>query len=431
MQEYCAQVAEQYIENTDFNQWDWRTMVDTFEPMFQIHGFREENIGAQQHILLIRLDAMGDMVLSTGFVREVRRNNPRSYITLVVNPVIYPLVYKCPYVNEVLVIDSELFNSDKRKFFTELLHLCVEKFWTERYAISICPKWGDDKTSSQLVAYVSGAVRRVGFSINYGSVYGCKLKDDAFEKSVMTDSFIIPTDITHEVDKMFYLLELLGWTVENKNMEIWYGKNEAMVASKLLYPAKQSKRKVIAVGVGAGWINRKYPVKQYAEACNMLSKKYGVYFVILGGKSERQDALELQSSLPAGTTCNLAGKSSILETAAVLSMSDLYMGNATGVMHMAAALGIPVVMVSREKYDYDESLAGILSENERFAPWGTNYVICYPDERLDECKTWRGYGGCREPYSHCISSIKPKEIVQAVEALIGEDSIFFKKPQKL
>ena len=240
----------------------------------------------------------------------------------------------------------------------------------------------------------------------------------------MTDSFIIPAEITHEVDRTFYLLELLGWTVENKNLEIWYGKYEEMVAKTLLSSAKHLERKVIAIGLGAGWENRKYPVKQYAEACNMLSKKYEVYFIILGGKGEQQEAAYLQSLLPEGTACNLAGKTSILETAAVLSKFDLYVGNDTGVMHIAAAGGIPVVMVSSEKYDYDESLAGILSENERFAPWGTNYVICYPDERLEECKTWRGYGGCKAPYSHCICTIKPKEIVQAVEALIGEDSIF-------
>ena len=418
-QEACVNLAEQYLEKTDFSEWSWRTMVKVFEPMFQMHGFREEPTDYQQHILLIRLDAMGDMVLSTGFVREVRRNNPMAYITLVVSPVIYPLVYKCPYVNEVLVIDAKLFDDgDKKEFFTELLHLCAEKLWTERYDISICPQWGDDKTVSNLVAYMSGALRRVGFSVNFASVYGYKFFDNSFENSVMTDSYIIPAEITHEAERTLYLLELLGWKIDNKKMEIWYGKYEKMVARNLLSTVIQSSRKVIAVGLGAGWVNRKYPVKQYAEACNMLSKKYDVYFVILGGKGEQQDALELQSLLPEGTSCNLAGKTSILETAAVLSMSNLYMGNATGVMHMAAAVGIPVVMVSREKYDYDEKLAGALSENERFAPWDTNYVICYPDERLDECKNWMGYGGCKAPYRHCICSIKPTELVQAAEELL-------------
>lgn len=76
--------AERYMELTNFSQWDWRSMVAMFEPLFQINGFREEYNDDQQYILLIRLDAMGDMVISTGFVREVRRNNPRAYITLLV-----------------------------------------------------------------------------------------------------------------------------------------------------------------------------------------------------------------------------------------------------------------------------------------------------------------------------------------------------------
>ncbi|MBO6245603.1 MAG: hypothetical protein J6N55_04890 [Anaerovibrio sp.] len=135
-------LIEQYMDRTDFEKWDWETTFNTFEPMFRQNGFRNGYVDGQQHILLIRLDAMGDMVLSTGFVREVRRNNPTAYITMVVNPVIYPLVYKCPYINEVLIVETECFDKDKRKFFTELLHLCVEKLWKERYAISICPQWG-------------------------------------------------------------------------------------------------------------------------------------------------------------------------------------------------------------------------------------------------------------------------------------------------
>ncbi len=419
MPQYGVCLTEQYMNHTNFHQWDWRTIVKEFEPMFQKDGFRDEleNDG-QQHILLIRLDAMGDMVLSTGFVREVRHHNPRAYITLVVSPAIYPLVYKCPYVNQILELDGKLFYTDKRKFFTVLLQLCIEKLWIDRYAISICPQWGDDKTVSQLVAYMSGALRRVGYSCNVGCVYGCSLHSNDFEMAVMTDSYIIPADIVHEAERSLYLLELLGWNVKNKSMEIWYGRYEKRSARMFLSDAINGGRKLLAVGLGAGGKSRKYPVKQYAEAFRILSQKHDIDFVILGGKDEQQDADYLHLSLPKCMTYNLAGKISILETAAVLSMTNLYVGNDTGVMHMAAAVGIPVVMVSREKYDYDKSLAGVLSENERFAPWETNYVICFPDKRLGECANWMGYGGCKESYSHCICQIKPEEIVKAVELLL-------------
>lgn len=410
--------VEQYMKNTDFTRWDWQSLVNRFEPLFQANGFREKCADGQRHILLLMLNAMGDMVLATGFVREVRRNNPNDYITLLVSSAIYPLVYKCPYVNQVLTLDVGAFYTDKQKFFTKLLQLCMEKFWGERYDMSICPQWGDDKTATQVVAYMSGAVQRVGYSCNIAFVYGWPLVDDTQEKALMTDVYIIPAEIIHEAERAFYLLELLGMTVEDQRMEIWSGKRDKIAAEKLLANAVSGEHILIAVGLGAGGDSRKYPVKQYAEVCRALCYKMNAYFVILGGNSEQQDALYLQAQLPAESVCNLAGKTTVLETAAVLSMTNIYLGNDTGVMHMAAAEGIPVVMVSREEDDFCGSLAGILSENQRFAPWQTNYVICCPDKRVGDCASWYGYGGCKEPYSHCICQVKPEEIVNAVEILL-------------
>lgn len=411
--------AEQYMRNTDFNRWDWQSLVKIFEPIFQKNGFREKSIYGQQHILLLMLNAMGDMVLSTGFVREIRRNKPDAYITMVVSPVIYPLVYKCPYVNQVLVLDVRSFYIDKQKFFAELLFLCTEKLWTERYDLSMCPQWGDDKSATQVVAYMSGAVRRVGYSCNVAFVYGWPLVDDTLERALMTDVYIIPAEIIHEAERSFYLLELLGMTVEDRSMEIWLGKRDKIAAEIILSGAVDDVgHTLIAVGLGAGGDSRKYPIKQYAEVCRAIHRKMDAYFVILGGKSEQQDALYLQSQLPAESVCNLAGQTTVLETAAVLSVTNIYVGNDTGVMHMAAAEGIPVVMVSREKDDFCGSLAGVLSENQRFAPWQTNYVICCPNKRVGDCASWYGYGGCKEPYSHCICQVKSEEIVQAVELLL-------------
>lgn len=410
--------AEKYLAETDFSHWEWQPLVQSLEPLFEADGFREKSITGEQHILLLMLNAMGDMVLSTGAVREVRRNNPNAYITMLVSPAIYPLVYKCPYVNQVLVLAANLFYIEKPKFFADLLQLCVENFWQERYDLSICTQWGDDKTVTQLVAYMSGAVRRVGYSCNVAFVYGFPLMPDEMEKALMTDAYIIPKEIIHEAERSLYLLELLGMTIEDRCMEIWLGKHDKMKAEKLLATTLQSGRKLIAVGLGAGGDSRKYPVKQYAEALGGLCRKRDVFCVILGGKSEQQDADFLLSELPDGQACNLAGQTTVLETAAVLSMTSIYVGNDTGVMHMAAAEGIPVVMVSREKDNFCGSLAGILSENQRFAPWQSNYVICCPDKRVGDCASYIGYGGCKEPYSHCICQVKPEEIAKAVELLL-------------
>lgn len=412
-------LAEQYLANTDFEQWDWQNLVPFFEPMFQKEGFRDENTDGQQRILLLMLVALGDMVLSTGFVREVRRNNPKAYITLLVSPIVYPLVSKCPYVNQILVLDKYLFYTDEKKFFAELFQLCLEHFWTERYDLSICPQWGDDKTVAMTAAYLSGARKRLGYSCNVLSAYGFPLFSDDMEKSLLTDVFISPRNIVHEAERALCLLGLIGMTVEDDSMELWYGKRESSAAEKLLSSLSDPGRILIAVGLGAGIGNRKYPAKQYAEVLKILSRKYECSFVILGGKSEQDEAAMLQELLPSETIlCNLAGRTSVLETAAVLSKTDIYVGNNTGVMHMAAAVGLPVVMPSPEEDDFCGDLAGVFSLNQRFAPWQTNYIICCPDERVGDCAGWLGYGGCKEQYSHCICQVKPDEIANAVEILL-------------
>lgn len=53
------------------------------------------------------MDAIGDMVLTSGFIREVRANFPHARITLVTEPLTYSMVELCPYVNEVLIFDRK------------------------------------------------------------------------------------------------------------------------------------------------------------------------------------------------------------------------------------------------------------------------------------------------------------------------------------
>ena len=70
--------------------------IMTFERMIA----RESKIGQPiKQILVVRLDEIGDMVLTTPFFRELRRNYPEAEITLVVKPAIYNLMELCPYID--------------------------------------------------------------------------------------------------------------------------------------------------------------------------------------------------------------------------------------------------------------------------------------------------------------------------------------------
>ena len=118
---------------------DLSQFFNVMESAFQKSGFRDErNDNEQLNILVIRLDAIGDNVLNSGFLRELRRNYPSARITLVVNPVVYQLVELCPYVNEIVTISS---TNNLFQWLPEAINLCDEKLWRHHFDICFVPRW--------------------------------------------------------------------------------------------------------------------------------------------------------------------------------------------------------------------------------------------------------------------------------------------------
>ena len=172
------------------------------------------------------------------------------------------------------------------------------------------------------------------------------------------------------------------------------------------------------LGLGAGGVNRKYPVEKYLVALKELIKK-NLVFVIVGSKSELEDAQFIEENLPPEKVLNLVGQTTLRETEAIISQMDFYLGNVTGVMHMAAAAQVPVLTIYRGAADKDDFLPGVCSECHRFPPWQTKSVILRPDHQLEECAR-RGpiYGWCHvSDRPHCIAQISPQEIIDGFEIL--------------
>lgn len=102
-----------------------------------------EHISKYEKILLVRLDEIGDVVLMTPLLREMRSNYPEADITLIVKPQVYNLVELCPYVNKVMTFDryegrfSFILNIIKAFRYAKVF------LWKEKYDLVIVPRWDD------------------------------------------------------------------------------------------------------------------------------------------------------------------------------------------------------------------------------------------------------------------------------------------------
>lgn len=390
------------------------------EEEFKRLGYREKISSGVQNILIVRLDAIGDMILTSGFIREVRKNFPQARITLVVDAGVYPVVELCPYVNEVLPFDTKIFTGNFLTVLEKIAVFCRDKLWQKKFSIAFSPRWHDDTFWHLVLMWLSGARERIGYgSYPFHSWKGAPHPQIAARDNFfLTKNIVTPKNIVADVEKNFYLLLAADLKFNQTHLELFYSAEDFQYAKDLLEDLPPNCKKVI-VGIGARQDCRKYPVEKYLVALNELSKK-NLMFIIVGWKDELDAAAYLEKNLPAGKVLNLVGKTTLRQTEAIISQSDFYVGNDTGNMHMAAAAQIPCLVLYRDAQDKEAYLPGIYSESQRFTPWQTNAVILRPDHQLDDCaRRDPVYGWCHHDEPHCITQIPPQWIIDGFEVLEG------------
>ena len=390
------------------------------EEQFKSAGFREPQKSGVENILVVRLDAIGDFVLTTGFIRELRLNYPFARITLVVSKLVYPLAELCPYVNKVLAFDMKFPSNDIVTLIERLANFAEENFWQEHFSQFYSVQWGSENIPPLLMGYLSGARERIGYGHQIELLHfnQLPLKDRDPNYLLLTKPVINPKELIHEVDKHLYVLKSVGLPIRSTSMELWYSFEDVQSAKFLLSDIDSENIKVV-VGIGAGGDSRKYPVKKYIRAFKTILKhNKKICFIIIGGKSEEEDADKIQSALPKESVINLIEKTTLRQTEAVIEQSDIFIGNDTGVMHMAAALKIPIIAVYRQPKDKDQIVPGIFNEYARFSPYEATAIVLRPEQALDDCNEATVYGGCKYPTSHCITKVKSDDIAEAFEKLI-------------
>lgn len=386
---------------------DLQRFFERTEQSFQAMGFREPHSSGVENILVLSLDVMGDFILRSGFLRELRANYPSARITLVVSDYIFPLAELCPYVNEVLHFDTRIPETNKLAIILmNIMNFAMRNLWRRHFTKCFCPQGGGFKDITIFMAYLSGASERIGFE------YPKHLTDVFFNRVPAASKHLI-----HVVDQTFHMLTELGLSIRDKSLELWYDAEDIQTVRRLLENVPNEK-KLIAVGLGAGNLNRKYPVELYAQALRSIIQDHEECLLI-GGPNEREDSARLQSMLPSERVLNLTGELTLRQTAAAISMSDMYIGNDTGMMHMATAAQIPVITLYREAKDKSDAFvdAELPSEYYMFAPYRTLSIALRPERAVGECHNSSVYGGCLYNAPHCIASIPPAAIVDAYNKL--------------
>lgn len=406
-------------------------LFQQMESEFARLGFRESSKGGVKNILLVRLDNVGDFLLTIPAIREIRMNYPSAFITLVVREKVYSVAELCPYVNEVLIFEEKLYTNNLMQMFLNVTAFAKKFLWRRRYDIGFSFRYWEDvwHLISLIMLYLGGVVQRVGYVNKAIQIYRGKTltKENDWSYDLLTHPVINPKEIVHDCARSLYIPKSFGLTIRNTNMEFWYDKTDLNTARRLLGNFGEGRIK-IAAGISSNEDVRKYPLEKYLSAFKKIVKRDAA-LVIFGGPAELEAAEFLKKNLPKDTVKNfIEYKAGWRVDAAAMSLTDIYIGNFTGACDVAAALKKPVIALSRVAKDREKIFGNEPSEATIYYPWQTNAMVLQPEHQLEDCKTTPYHAGCHKKTAHCITQIKPNEIVDAfdkMKGLINKDVKFF------
>jgi heptosyltransferase III len=267
------------------------------------------------HILFVTATRIGDAVLSTGLLSYVVECFPGARLTIAAGPVAAPLFEAVPGLDELLVLK-------KRRWG---LH------WLPLYARAATRRWDlvVDLRGSALAWMVRAGERRV------------MAKGDPREHRV------------RQLGRLFGL-------DPPPSPVLWTAPSHERAAAALLPPGPP----VLAIGPAANWRGKQWRAERFAELAQRLTAVggplVGARIAVLAAAHERAQAAPLLATPASGGVIDLAGRTDLLTAAAVLRRASLFIGNDTGLMHIAAAAGTPTL-----------GLFGP-SPVEQYAPWGAS-----------------------------------------------------------
>jgi ADP-heptose:LPS heptosyltransferase len=273
-------------------------------------------------ILFVTATRIGDAVLSTGLLSHLIQRCPGARLTIAAGPVAAPLFEAVPGLDRLIVLR-------KRRFS---LH------WLALYGRTLGRRWDlvVDLRGSVLAWLLPAGERRV------------MAKGDPREHRVRQLARLIGLD-------------------PPPNPAIWTASHHDRAAEALVPPGGP----VLAIGPAANWRGKEWRAERFAELARRLTMPDAPFatarVTVLAAAHERAQAAPLLAALPSGRAIDLVGNTGLLTAAAVLRRCALFIGNDTGLMHIAAAAGTPTL-----------GLFGP-SPVEQYAPWGRFTAVAHSE----------------------------------------------------
>ena len=318
-----------------------------------------------KRILVFSFSFIGDAVLSTAVIQPLRKRFPEAHITFLVGTRAFDLLANEPNIDVTLAYD----NGGEHAGWNGRLRL-VKMLRTHHFDLVV-------NLRDSLMARCIGAE-------HWGMVRGASNR--------------------HAVTRYLEVLQRHSVDTTDAHPRLALTAAEDIAARSFLAGAGlTTERLLIGIHPGGNWEYKLWDAENYAQLANFLCREQKASILLFAGPNERD--LQARVAKMMDVSPLLVKTDNLRHLAALISLCDVYVGNDTGPMHIAAAVGTPVV-----------ALFGS-TNHIRSGPYGDKHIVVQSgiDLGCNPCHPGRHPGGCGAGSCEVIAGITVEQVLVATE----------------
>jgi ADP-heptose:LPS heptosyltransferase len=349
-----------------------------------------------KNVLLIRLDNLGDVLVTTPAMRALRVGLPEARLTLLASPVGAQAGRLNPDLDDVLVYEAPWMDpwrqlpQDPAREGAAIAELARRRF----DAAIVFTSFRQSSLPAAYLCYLAGIPLRTAASIDGPG-------------SLLTTRHKHPERMMHEVERGLDLVGALGFPTEPTPLVLRVPDDARAEIAEMVDSPNSDDRSLVVIHPGCSMPARTYPWDGFAAVAGLLVERLGARVVVTGSATEADLVERVVGAVPPlarESVLAAAGVFSFPGLCALIERADLVVTNNTGPMHVAAAVQTPVV-----------ALFALTNPPEQWGPWRVPHRLLNHDVPCRIC-----YNRICPTTHDCLRLVTPEDVLTAAQELLAE-----------
>jgi lipopolysaccharide heptosyltransferase II len=343
-------------------------------------------------ILCVRLDSIGDVLMTTPALRAIKERSQERRVLLLASPGGAEIASLVPEIDEVIVYQAPWMKATPQRENSACDFKTIEGLKDMGIdGAVVFNVYSQNPLPSALLCYFADIPLRLAYC-----------RENPYQ--LLTDWIPDPEPhqlIRHEVRRQLDLVSIINCRTDNENLSL---QHTAQASRRVLQLLKgegiKSGRPFLVMHPGATAPSRRYPAESFAHVARRVVLDLHMQVVFTGERTELTliETIRTAMGVP---SASLAGLLNLDEFAALIAMAPILVSNNTGPVHMAAALGTPVVDL-------------YALTNPQHSPWNVPSRVLFHDVPCRYCYK----SICPQGHNDCLRLLHPDRVIEAVLELL-------------